>query len=120
MLEWRRLEELHYETYLAGEIDLVEQRRRRSAGILEWVGAPAREGSQLEAWFEAFLHGYRAEWRLFPDVEVTLGALEAAGLPLGVITNADATLQRRKLEALGIERAAAGFRRLLDGGGAEA
>jgi putative hydrolase of the HAD superfamily len=103
LAEWRRLEEAHYGTYLSGEIDLHEQRRRRAAGILEWLGAPSRPRPELDTWFERFLDGYRAQWSLFDDVEATIGALEAAGLPLGVITNADAAAQRRKLAALGID-----------------
>ncbi len=103
LTEWRRLEELHYETYLSGEIDGQEQRRRRAAGILEWLGAPARPHPELDSWFERFLDGYRAQWSLFDDVHETIEALEAAALPLGVITNADAGIQRRKLAALGIE-----------------
>ncbi len=49
LAEWRRLEELHYETYLSGEIDGPEQRRRRAAGILEWLGAPARPHPELDS-----------------------------------------------------------------------
>lgn len=103
LAEWRRLEEIHYETYLSGEIDGPEQRRRRAAGILEWLGAPPRPHSELDAWFERYIEGYRAQWSLFDDVHETIEALESAALPLGVITNADAGIQRRKLAALGIE-----------------
>lgn len=103
LAEWRRLEESHYGSYLSGEIDVREQRRRRAAGILDWLGAPDRPHPELDDWFERFLEGYRAQWSLFDDVHETIGSLEAAGLPLGVITNADAAIQRRKLATLGIE-----------------
>ena len=101
--EWRRLELLHYDHYLSGAIDLIEQRRRRTAGILEWVGAGERPSHELETWFETFLDGYTEGWAAFDDVEVALANLEAHGaLELGVITNADASIQRRKLAAIGI------------------
>lgn len=102
VVEWQRLEELHYAEYLSGEIAVEEQRRRRAAGILRWLGAEQRGPAELEAWFEGFLDGYREHWRLFEDVEATLTALERRGLSLGVITNAVAALQQRKLDALGI------------------
>lgn len=103
VLEWRRLEELHYRAYLDGAIDVAEQRRRRAGGLLAWLGKPAPPPAHLDAWFEQFLGGYRGHWKLFEDVEPALDGLESAGYALGVITNAEAHLQRRKLAALGIE-----------------
>lgn len=103
-LEWRRLEEHHYGTYLRGEIDLAEQRRRRAHGLLRWLGASERSATELDAWFAAFLDGYRRHWSPFDDVEPAIAGLERAGLRLGAITNADAAQQRRKLGALGLER----------------
>lgn len=101
--EWRRLELLHYDEYLSGIIDLGEQRRRRTAGILDWIGVERRPQPELDAWFESFLDGYRDGWAAFEDVEGTIPALEAHGsLELGVITNADASIQRRKLAAMGV------------------
>ena len=104
VVEWRRLEELHYRSYLDGEIDVGEQRRRRAGGLLEWLGQPSRPPTGLDAWFEEFLAGYRGHWSLFEDVEPALDGLESAGYALGVITNAEGHLQRRKLAAMGIER----------------
>lgn len=102
--EWRRLEELHYAEYLCGAIAVEEQRRRRAAGMLRWLGEEARPPEQLEAWFGAFLDGYRENWAAFGDVEPALAGLERRGLALGAITNAVAELQRRKLTALGLEQ----------------
>jgi putative hydrolase of the HAD superfamily len=102
LTEWRRLEALHYETYLRGEIDLAEQRRRRAAGIISHLRLGERGSDELDAWWQRFLDGYRARWRAFDDVEAAVTAAEAAGLGLGVVTNADGPIQRRKLEALGL------------------
>jgi putative hydrolase of the HAD superfamily len=57
----------------------------------------------LDAWFEAYLEDYEANWAAFDDVEAVMEALAANGdLQLGVITNAGADIQRRKLAAMGI------------------
>ncbi|MGB2851854.1 MAG: HAD family hydrolase [Solirubrobacterales bacterium] len=104
VVEWRRLEELHYRSYLDGEIDVGEQRRRRAGGLLEWLGKPSRPSTDLDAWYEEFLAGYRGHWSLFDDVEPALDGLERAGYALGVITNAEGEAQRLKLAAMGIER----------------
>jgi putative hydrolase of the HAD superfamily len=105
LVEWRRLEEVHYAAYLGGEIELVEQRRRRAAGILGWLGAADRPPDGHGAWFEDFLAGYRSHWAAFDDVEPVIAEFEQCGLAMGAITNADEAIQRRKLAALGLDRA---------------
>ncbi len=102
LAEWRRLEELHYADYLSGAIPVEEHRRRRSAGILEWLGAPGRSAGDLDEWFGAFLGGYRERWSVFADVLPVVTALEARETALGVVTNADGGFQRRKLDAFGL------------------
>ena len=102
LAEWRRLERLHYDDYMSGAIDVGEQRRRRVAGILDWLGRPEQDREALDEWFEAFLSDYKDHWRAYDDVGPVLDRIEAAGLPLGVITNADGSIQRRKLTALGL------------------
>ena len=44
----------------------------------------------------------RASLRLFPDAQPTLAALEAAGVRIGMVTNGAATVQRDKLDAMGL------------------
>jgi putative hydrolase of the HAD superfamily len=102
LAEWRRLEALHYPTYLSGELTLDEQRRMRAGGMLAWLEAGHRPEAELDAWWQRFLDGYRERWRPFPDTEAAIAALEQDGLALGVITNADGDIQRRKLAALGL------------------
>lgn len=101
-VEWQRLEALHYDRYLAGEIDVHEQRRRRAGGLLAHLERPDPGGRGLDGWFGRFLDAYRAEWTAFDDVAPALTAL--GELPRGVITNAIAELQARKLGALGLTR----------------
>jgi len=102
LAEWRRLEALHYPAYLSGDASLDEQRRRRAGGILAWLEAEERPQAELDAWWQRFLDGYRERWRPFEDTETAVAALEREGLLLGVITNADGDIQRRKLDALGL------------------
>jgi putative hydrolase of the HAD superfamily len=99
--EWRRLEELHYGEYLLGTISLGEQRRRRVAGLLQHLGATPRDSIALDSWFACFLEDYRRSWSLFDDAEPVLRAL-LRQRRMGVITNADATLQQAKLAGVGI------------------
>ncbi len=106
--EWRQLEEMHYAEYLLGRIDLTTQRRRRVAGLLAHIGERERDHDELDRWFARFLADYRAAWTLFEDVKPTLEAL-GGSLRLGVITNADADLQRAKLEGVGIAGHLPGF-----------
>ena len=102
LAEWRRLEALHYPSYLTGELSLDEQRRQRAGGMLAWLEAQDRPEAELDAWWQRFLDGYRERWRPFPDTEAAVAALEREGLALGIITNADGDIQRRKLAALGL------------------
>jgi len=102
LAEWRRLEALHYPLYLTGELSLDEQRRQRAGGMLTWLETHDRPEHELDAWWQRFLDGYRERWRPFPDAEAGVAALERDGFALGVITNADGDIQRRKLAALGL------------------
>ena len=102
LAEWLRLEQVHYEIYLAGGISLTEQRRRRARGLLEMLGVAEPEVHQLDAWVAAYLSDYRAAWELFDDVMPTLDVLGERAA--GAITNADLEIQRAKLERFGLER----------------
>lgn len=98
--EWLRLEAAHYPEYLAGRLSLAQQRQRRTAGLLESLGLPARDEAELTDWYESYLSHYQRHWRAFDDVEAALETLGERAA--GVITNAEAEPQRRKLEALGL------------------
>lgn len=100
--EWRRLEALHYSEYLRGEIALDEQRRQRARGLLAHLGVDPLEPDELDVWFGEFLDSYRGAWAPFDDVGPTLDELAARVRAMGVVTNAVAELQRRKLAALGL------------------
>ena len=69
-------------------------------------GAPVTEGD-MPPLIEIFLDHYRGHiadgTRLFPQVTETLGALKAAGAPLGVLTNKPQELTDLLLPRLGLE-----------------
>ena len=102
LAEWLRLEQVHYDTYLAGRISLTEQRRRRARGLLEVLGVAEPRAHELDEWVAGYLADYRAAWELFDDVVPALDAL--GGRAAGAITNADLDIQRTKLERFGLER----------------
>ena len=83
---WRRLENLHYGRYLAGELDWQGQRRERVRDMLRWLGHPApRDDAEADAWFSGVLVGMEAAFAVFAD---TLEALQRlAHVRTGVVTN---------------------------------
>jgi len=102
--EWRRLEAIHYDEYVAGRISFVEQRRRRVRGIHAATLRERPDDDACDAWFVAYLERYRAGWVAFDDVLPALGTL-AEVLPdvrLGIITNGEGEPQRAKLAAIGL------------------
>jgi putative hydrolase of the HAD superfamily len=96
LLDWRRANNRHYGSYLAGQLTFIEQRRAR---IREVVSRPLGD-AEADMAFNCYFAAYRKAWRLFDDARICLDRL--AGVKLAVVTNGDGALQRRKLESLGI------------------
>lgn len=99
---WQAAFDTHFDRFLAGETSAAEMR----AGRIRTWGALVRTtvvvGEEL-AWFADYQAGYEAGWRLFADARPVLDALRARGdVRLGVVTNGESDLQRRKLDVLGI------------------
>ena len=97
---WHALEELHYHRYLAGEIGFYEQRRARARGFAEPYGIDLTTDEFADAWFTDYLAEYRRAWQLHPDSLACLDELDARGIRIGVITNAELAFQMTKLDAL--------------------
>jgi putative hydrolase of the HAD superfamily len=100
--EWVRLEALHFPAYLGGETTFQEQRRRRVAGLLAFLGRPVPDDDALDGLFDSYVELYEAAWVAYDDVVPALGSLTDAGVSLGVLTNGDETQQRAKLRAVGL------------------
>jgi putative hydrolase of the HAD superfamily len=97
---WSELEELHYSSYLRGDLDYLGQRRARASDFLAPYGVSFDTDAAAEQWFEDYLHEYRAAWQLHEDALPALKALSK--YRLGIITNGVTHFQQPKLDALGI------------------
>ncbi|RZS87024.1 putative hydrolase of the HAD superfamily [Motilibacter rhizosphaerae] len=97
--EWRRLEELHYTRYLAGELTWQGQRRERVRDVLRWLELPEVSDEQLDAWFEGYRQAFDATTEVFAD---TLETLDALGVPTGVISNNETANLLAKLSRVGL------------------
>jgi putative hydrolase of the HAD superfamily len=98
---WSELEELHYSSYLAGDLDYLGQRRSRARDFLLPYGVTLDADAAAEEWFEEYLHAYRAAWALHADALPVLTALKDQ-YRLGIITNGVTHFQQPKLDALGL------------------
>jgi putative hydrolase of the HAD superfamily len=92
----------HFRTYTRGEISVLEQRRRRAADLQETFGGDPLDDAAFAAWDEAYGVAFRASWRLHDDALPFLAAVEAAGRPVGALSNSSRTLSVEKLDRLGL------------------
>lgn len=99
---WLRLEQEHFAAYLSGAATFEQQRRRRLAGLLSYLGEHPGDDATVEASFSEYLDAYEAAWSAYDDVAPTLNRLAAAGIVLAILTNGDAEQQRRKLASVGL------------------
>ncbi len=96
---WRSDPGGHYRRYTRGETDHLTQRRLR-ADLLHrtFGGEPVTEDSFV-AWDGLFWGTFERSWHAFDDALRALSTLRAAGVAVGVVTNAAVTLQERKLRS---------------------
>ncbi|MFP3464373.1 HAD family hydrolase [Leifsonia sp. SIMBA_070] len=101
---WHDLEEEHYHSYLAGELDFEGQRQARARDFAARHGV-ALSAEQASAWFADYFEHYVAAWSLHDDALPALDALVRTlpGVRFGLITNGDLAFQRRKVEAVGLD-----------------
>jgi putative hydrolase of the HAD superfamily len=78
---WVADAEGHFRAYTRGEIDLVEQRRRRVGALHAAFGGPVVDSELFEAWDAAFEEAFRAAWRPCPDAPRLLDVLDAYATP---------------------------------------
>ncbi|MGN6762279.1 MAG: HAD family hydrolase [Leifsonia sp.] len=101
---WHELEEEHYHSYLAGDLDFEGQRQARARDFAARHGVTLSD-AEASSWFADYFEHYVAAWSLHDDALPALDALEAAipGVRFGLITNGDLPFQRRKVEAVGLD-----------------
>lgn len=99
---WREDAGGYYAAYTTGRMPYAEQRLRRVNALHEVYGGPALAESEFGAWNDVFESSFRDGWAAFADAAALVGALQAAGVPVGIVTNAESTYQRLKLERVGL------------------
>lgn len=100
---WFTLEATHFESWRAGRMSFVEQRRRRLQEFLPLLGVAAPEGDDLlDGLFGTYLLLYRRAWRAFPGATAVLEDLRGRGVRLGILTNGSEEQQRDKLNVTGL------------------
>jgi N-acetyl-D-muramate 6-phosphate phosphatase len=77
------------------------------AGLLQHGGDPALSDTLLPSMLKAYREDIARHTRLFAGMDAVLDALEARGLPWGVVTNKPAWLTDPLLEALNLKARAA-------------
>jgi putative hydrolase of the HAD superfamily len=95
---WHDTAEFHFGAFLRGECEYQEQRRRR---IRAFFGA-ALSDAEADDLFGIYEAGYKASWRVFPDVLPCLDALREADHTLSVISNNGSAQSRAKLDRMGL------------------
>ncbi|MGP2438551.1 HAD family hydrolase [Streptomyces sp. JW3] len=95
---WRRITDVQWARFAAGEVDFVTQRRDRTRVFLD---RPELTDDEADAWFDRYLTHYESAWSLFPDVLPVLDAL-ADSHRHAVLSNSSLTVQDRKLRVLGV------------------
>jgi putative hydrolase of the HAD superfamily len=100
--EWFALEDLHFVTWEAGQIDFVEQRRRRLSGFLPLIAVEPAGPKELDRLFGDYLVHYQQAWTGFEDAEAAVSAVGQAGLRPAILTNGRAAMQEAKVEAIGL------------------
>lgn len=99
---WFEAEEKHFGEWRRGEIEHLEQRRRRMRSFLPVVGRPVGSDRELEEAFDSYIAAYRNSWVGFADAGKAVDLVLGRGLRTGVLTNGSRELQEAKLAHLGL------------------
>ena len=99
---WRNDIGGHYRAYTRGELTMDGQRMIRAAELHAHYGGPVVDEASYPRWMEVFWGTFQNSWRAYADVFPAIAALRAAGLRIGIVTNATVALQRQKFAATGL------------------
>jgi len=97
IVRWRRITDVQWARFSAGEVDFQGQRRDRVRAFLDTELSDA----EADAWFQRYVAHYETVWALFPDVLPVLDALSGSHRH-AVLSNSSIHVQDRKLRSLGV------------------
>jgi putative hydrolase of the HAD superfamily len=98
---WHGIMQTQFDRSLRGELTYTEQRRARVREFLSHLGDHDVPDERADAWFANYDAHCGTMWAAFPDAAPAVRSL-AAVYRLGIVSNAAADLQRRKLDATGL------------------
>jgi putative hydrolase of the HAD superfamily len=100
---WDALEEEHYHSYLAGDLNFAGQRRARARDFAASFQI-ALTDAEADEWFDEYFQSYRASWRLHDDALPCFDELAEMipGVRFGLITNGDPVFQGEKIRRVGL------------------
>ncbi|MFI9487409.1 HAD family hydrolase [Promicromonospora sp. NPDC052451] len=102
LAHWRTDPGGYYARYTRGELDHDTQRRYRAVRLHETFGGPPVTAASFEAWDALFWGTFERSWTAHDDARAAVDDAVAAGLRVGVVTNAATELQERKLKLAGL------------------
>jgi putative hydrolase of the HAD superfamily len=97
---WFALETLHHERFQRGEITHVEHRRARIRAF--FPHQDLAHDAVADDTFAGYLGFYRAAWSAFTDAAAAIESALAAGLPVGILTNGEQSVQETKVSRTGL------------------
>lgn len=95
--KWFALETEYYRRFQTGEMTLLEQRRARVRSFLPHLALTSDDAA--DAVFDEYWQEYERHWSTFPDAARLLERALRSSQRVGILTNGDASSQRRKIDA---------------------
>jgi putative hydrolase of the HAD superfamily len=101
--QWFAIEQVHFDSWLAGKVSHQQQRRNRLIDFLPLLGLPVpADEPGLDAAYSVFLRCYEQQWTAFDDARAALEIAAGNDLRIGVLTNGSTAQQNAKLAAIGL------------------
>lgn len=100
---WRADRNGFYRAYTQGRLSEQQQRRARAEELHAAFGGPMITDRLYAEWEELFMVAFAAGWAPFPEVDAVLADFAERGLAVGAVTNANQSMQTRKLRACGLD-----------------
>lgn len=100
---WRADRNGFYRAYTQGRLSEQQQRRARAEELHAAFGGPMITDRLYAEWEELFMVAFAAGWAPFPEVDAVLADFSERGLAVGAVTNANQSMQTRKLRACGLD-----------------